>query len=71
MEMQFIEQVVKGCLIVGFLLMGGRIITAICHYYHIAFTSFFIDYHVASLAILLIGVIGTEILNRRKRKGRA
>ena len=69
--MQFIEQVVKGCLIVGFILMVGRIITAICHYYNIAFTTFFVDYHVVSLAILLIGNLGIEILNRRKRKGRA
>lgn len=67
--MQFIEQAVKGCLIVGFILMGGRIITTICRYYNIAFTNFFVDYHVASLVILLIGIIGTEILNRRKRKG--
>ncbi|MEY9979010.1 hypothetical protein ABH968_003972 [Lysinibacillus sp. RC79] len=69
--MQFIEQVVKGCLIVGFILLGGRMITAICHYYNIAFTTFFVDYHVASLVILLIGILRTEILNRRKRKGRA
>lgn len=71
MEVQFIEQVMKGCLIVGLILLGGRIITAICRYYNIAFTTFFVDYHVASLVILLIGIIGTEILNRRKRKGRA
>ncbi|KMY32651.1 hypothetical protein ACZ11_11165 [Lysinibacillus xylanilyticus] len=69
--MQFIEQVVKGCLIVGIILMVGRIITAICHYYNIAFTTFFVDYHVVSLVILIIGIIGTEILNRRKKKGRA
>lgn len=69
--MQFIEQVVKGCLIVGFILMVGRIITAICHYYNIVFTTFFVDYHVVSLVILIIGIIGTEILNRRKKKGRA
>lgn len=69
--MQFIEQVVKGCLIVGSILMVGRIITAICHYYNIAFTTFFVDYHVVSLVILIIGIIGTEILNRRKKKGRA
>lgn len=69
--MQFIDQVVKGCLIIGLILMGGRIITAICHYYNIAFTTFFVDYHIASLAILIIGIIGTEILNRQKRKGRA
>ncbi|GEM_PF-427051 len=69
--MQFIEQGVKGCLIVGLILMGGRMITAICRYYNIAFTSFFVDYHIASLAILLLGILGTELFNRRKRKGRA
>ncbi|MEX3745507.1 MULTISPECIES: hypothetical protein [Lysinibacillus] len=69
--MKLIENIVKGCLIVGFLLLGGRILTAICHYYNIAFTTFFVDYHVVSLAILLIGILGIEILNRRKRKGRA
>ncbi len=69
--MKFIEQVVKACLVIGLILMGGRILTVICHYYNIAFTSFFVDYHAASLAILLIGVIGTEIFNSRRRKGRA
>ncbi len=69
--MKLMEHIVKGCLFVGFILLGGRILTAICSYYNIAFTTFFVDYHVASLIILLIGIIGTEILNRRKKKGRA
>jgi len=68
--MKFIEQIVKACLIIGLVLMGGRILTVILHYFHIAFTSFFVDYNVASIVILLIGIIGTEIFNSRKRKGR-
>ncbi|MGN4127794.1 hypothetical protein ACMGD3_22750 [Lysinibacillus sphaericus] len=68
--MNVIEKTIKGCLIVGFVMLAGRLVTAICTYYGLDFPTFFTDYHVVSLVILAIGIIGSEIINGRKRKGR-
>ncbi|MET4562685.1 ABC-type multidrug transport system permease subunit [Lysinibacillus parviboronicapiens] len=69
--MNFIEKMIKVCLIVGFVMLAGRLVTAICMYYELEFPTFFTDYHVVSLVILAIGIIGSEIINVRKKKGRA
>ncbi|QDQ02670.1 hypothetical protein FOH38_20655 [Lysinibacillus fusiformis] len=69
--MIFIEKAIKGCLIVGFVMLAGRLVTAICTYFEVDFPTFFTDYHVVSLAILIIGIIGTELIKVRKKKGKA
>ncbi|MGE7090564.1 hypothetical protein ACQKII_03720 [Lysinibacillus sp. NPDC048646] len=69
--MNFIEKAITGCLIVGFVMLAGRLVTTICTYFEVDFPTFFTDYHVVSLVILIIGIIGTELLNVRKKKGRA
>lgn len=59
----------KGFLIIGLAMLAGRIVTAIFRYVNMAFTTFFTDYHLVSLLILVIGIIGTEFVNYQKKKG--
>ena len=65
-----LDKVFRGFLIIGLVMLGGRIVTAICREYDIAFTTFFTDYHIVSLLILAIGILGTEMKNYQKKKGR-
>lgn len=53
-------------LIIGLLLLLGRVITAICLFLDINFTTFFKDYSLISLLILVVGAIGTEIMKKKK-----
>lgn len=68
--MSSIDKVIRGFLIIGLVMLVGRIITAICKHYDIAFTTFFTETHLVSLVILVIGIIGTERRNYQKKKGR-
>ncbi|MFJ7736161.1 hypothetical protein ACIQ2D_07415 [Lysinibacillus sp. NPDC097287] len=68
--MSSIDKAFRGFLIIGLVMLVGRIITAICRHYDFAFTTFFTDYHLVSLLILIIGIIGTESRNYQKKKGR-
>ncbi|KOS68634.1 hypothetical protein AEA09_08810 [Lysinibacillus contaminans] len=68
--MSSIDKVFRGFLILGLVMLGGRIVTAICRYFEIEFTSFFTDYHLVSLLILVIGIIGIESRNYQRKKGR-
>ena len=65
-----LDKVFRGFLIIGLVMLVGRIVTAICRQYEIAFTTFFTDYHIVSLLILAIGIFGTEMKNYQKKKGR-
>lgn len=66
--MNLIENVIKSCLIFGLVMLLGRIVTAFCRYYDIEFLTFFTDYQIVSIVILIIGIVGTEIINFRKRR---
>ena len=68
--MSSIDKIFRGFLIIGLVMLAGRIITAICRHYDIAFTTFFTDYHLVSLVILVVGIIGSEGRNYQKKKGR-
>ena len=52
-------------LVIGMILMLGRIIIGILAYFDITFISFFTDYSVESFVILLIGVLG-ELMTRKR-----
>ena len=52
-------------LVIGMILMLGRIIIGILAYFDITFISFFADYSVESFVILLIGVLG-ELMTRKR-----
>ena len=64
------DKVFQGLLIIGLVMLVGRIVTAICRQYDIVFTTFFTDYHLVSLVILVIGIIGFERRKYQKKKGR-
>lgn len=64
--MKIIEKIFNCMLIIGLLLLLGRVITAICLFLDINFTTFFKDYSLISLLILVVGAIGTEIMKKKK-----
>ncbi|MGM9988541.1 MAG: hypothetical protein ACI35O_15145 [Bacillaceae bacterium] len=60
--MKFIKQLFDWMLVIGIILMVGRIITLICMKLDIPFTAFFKDYSTISVIILLIGVLGQSMM---------
>ncbi|MCS1391642.1 MULTISPECIES: hypothetical protein [Lysinibacillus] len=53
-------------LVIGLILLGGRLVTLICRYFDIPFTTFFKDYAFVSMIILIVGIIGTEAMKKQK-----
>lgn len=53
-------------LVIGLILLGGRLVTLICRYFDIPFTTFFKDYSLVSMIILIVGIIGTEAMKKQK-----
>lgn len=51
-------------LVIGLILLGGRLVTLICRYFDIPFTTFFKDYALVSMIILIVGIIGTEAMKK-------
>lgn len=68
--MKVFEKVMSVFLVIGFLMLAGRIVTGICRHFNWPFTMFFTDYHLISLVILLIGIIGIECSNYKKRRSK-
>ncbi len=64
--MNFLEKVFNWMLIIGLLLLLGRITTLAFRFFDIPFITFFTDYSIVSLIILIIGVIGSEIMKHNK-----
>ncbi len=52
-------------LMIGLILLAGRIITAICWFFAIPFTTFFTDVALVSFGILIVGAIGSEVTKRQ------
>ncbi len=55
-------------LIIGLILLGGRIVTAICFYFDLPFTTFFKDYALVSVIILIVGIIGAEAMKKQEKR---
>lgn len=53
-------------IVIGMVMLLGRIVTGILEYVDISFISFFTDYRVESYIILVIGVLGELIIKRKK-----
>lgn len=53
-------------LVIGLILLGGRLVTLICRYFDIPFTTFFKDYALVSMIILIVGIIWTEAMKKQK-----
>ncbi|WP_281486706.1 hypothetical protein [Lysinibacillus sphaericus] len=51
---------------IGLILLAGRLVTVICRYFDIPFTSFFKDYALVSMIILIVGIIGTESMKKQR-----
>ncbi|PKG22328.1 hypothetical protein [Niallia nealsonii] len=64
--MKWLEKLLNWMLVIGLLLLAGRIITAVCMFLKIPFTSFFKDYSIISIIILLIGLLGTQWMKGKK-----
>lgn len=64
--MIFLEKVFNWMLVIGMVLLAGRIITMVFRFLDIPFINFFKDYSIISIIILLIGLIGTEIIKNKK-----
>ncbi|MDO6449921.1 hypothetical protein [Oceanobacillus profundus] len=54
--------------VIGLILLLGRILTAIFLFLDIPFTSFFQDYSIISVIILIIGLVGQQAVKDRKTK---
>lgn len=61
-----LEKFFNWMLVIGIILMIGRIVTAVLLYLDIPFTTFFKDYSLISFIILIIGVIGTEAMKKKR-----
>lgn len=68
--MKVFDKVMSVFLMIGLIMLAGRIVTGICRYFDWPFTTFFTDYHLISLVILVIGIIGIESRNYQKKKRR-
>jgi hypothetical protein len=66
--MNFLSKVFDWMLVIGLILMFGRIATAIFLWLDIPFITFFKDYNVISIIILIIGAIGQKMMKDHQRK---
>ncbi|RKQ28816.1 hypothetical protein [Oceanobacillus halophilus] len=60
--MNFIKRLFDWMLAIGLLLLVGRIATAIFLFLDIPFTTFFKDYSLISVTILIIGLVGQQVM---------
>ncbi len=65
--MVFFEKVFNWLLVIGLLLMVGRLLTLMFMFLDIPFTRFFKDYSLASIILLIIGLIGSQAIKEKKK----
>ncbi|EOR24049.1 hypothetical protein KGR20_14280 [Cytobacillus oceanisediminis] len=65
--MVFFEKVFNWLLVIGLLLMVGRLLTLMFMFLDIPFTTFFKDYSLASIILLIIGLIGSQAIKEKKK----
>ncbi|WP_245827654.1 hypothetical protein [Paenisporosarcina indica] len=66
--MNIVEKAFNWMLVIGMVLLLGRIVTLVLSLMDIPFTTFFKDYSIISFLILIVGAIGTEIIKNQKKK---
>ncbi|MEK5382669.1 hypothetical protein [Niallia sp. FSL W8-0635] len=64
--MMLLEKIFNWLLIIGLVLMVGRLITLVFMFLDIPFTTFFKDYSMASIIVLIIGLIGSQVMKEKK-----
>ena len=60
--MNFLKQLFDWMFVIGLVLMLGRILTALFLFLDIPFTSFFKDYSIISLIILIVAIVGQQAM---------
>ncbi|WP_078380549.1 hypothetical protein [Sutcliffiella halmapala] len=65
--MDYLKKVFNWMVVIGLVLLLGRVITAVFFFLDIPFTTFFRDYNVISFIILIIGVIGQQMMKGDKK----
>jgi hypothetical protein len=66
--MTFFEKLFNWLFFIGVILLFGRLLTLIFRLMHVPFTTFFKDYSVISLIILIVGAIGSEVVKSMKKE---
>ncbi|EUJ22717.1 hypothetical protein PGRAN_12234 [Listeria grandensis FSL F6-0971] len=64
--MHFLKIFFNVLVVIGLILLVGRLVSLALQFAGIPFTTFFIDHSVPSLAILLVGALGSWIIEKRK-----
>ncbi|WP_400244198.1 hypothetical protein AB3U99_23045 [Niallia sp. JL1B1071] len=64
--MMFLEKLFNWLLVIGLVLMVGRLITLVFMFLDIPFTTFFKDYSIVSIIVLIIGLIGSQAMKEKK-----
>jgi ABC-type antimicrobial peptide transport system permease subunit len=65
-QMMLLEKLFNWMLIIGLALMVGRLITLVFMFLDIPFTTFFKEYSIASIIVLIIGLIGSQVMKEKK-----
>ncbi|ASS95750.1 hypothetical protein [Peribacillus simplex] len=65
--MEFLGKVFKWMVVIGMILLLGRLLTMAFLFLDIPFTTFFKDYSLISIIILIIGAIGQQFTKPDKK----
>ncbi|WP_139691908.1 hypothetical protein [Sporolactobacillus terrae] len=65
--MTFLEKLFHWMVLIGLLLLFGRVLTLIFRFMNRPFPTFFKDYSIPSFIVLIVGVIGSEIIKSRNK----
>ncbi|WP_430535478.1 hypothetical protein [Listeria rocourtiae] len=65
--MHFLKLFFNALVVIGLILLVGRLVTFALRFTGIEFTTFFVDYSVPSLGILLVGALGSWFIDKRQK----
>ncbi|MFJ7977217.1 hypothetical protein ACIQZI_16235 [Peribacillus sp. NPDC096379] len=65
--MVFLEKLFNWMLVIGLVLLVGRIMTAVFLFLNVPFTTFFKDTNIISFIILIVGAIGSQMMKGNKK----
>lgn len=65
--MIFLEKLFNWMLVIGLVLLVGRIMTAMFLLLNVPFTTFFKDTNIISFIILIVGAIGSQMMKGNKK----
>ncbi|WP_342514038.1 hypothetical protein MKY34_04560 [Sporosarcina sp. FSL K6-1522] len=65
--MHFLSKIFDWMVIIGLVLLAGRIITMVFMILKLPFITFFRDYSIPSLIILIVGAIGQQMVKGKEQ----